>query len=63
MGDVNTLDACPFVSSFFPLFFLFFSSFFPLFPSFSLFYPLEVFRQFRGREPSPKALLKQTGLA
>ena len=26
-------------------------------------HPLEVFRQFRGREPSPKALLKQTGLA
>ncbi|HEX3133566.1 MAG TPA: M3 family metallopeptidase [Planctomycetota bacterium] len=26
-------------------------------------HPLEVFRQFRGREPSPKALLRQTGLA
>jgi oligopeptidase A len=26
-------------------------------------HPLEVFRQFRGREPSPRALLKQTGLA
>lgn len=26
-------------------------------------HPLEVFRQFRGREPSPQALLKQTGLA
>jgi oligopeptidase A len=26
-------------------------------------HPLEVFRQFRGREPSPRALLRQTGLA
>ncbi len=26
-------------------------------------HPLEVFRQFRGREPSPQALLRQTGLA
>lgn len=26
-------------------------------------HPLEVFRRFRGRDPSPKALLQQTGLA
>jgi len=26
-------------------------------------HPLEVFRQFRGREPSPRALLRHTGLA